>query len=144
MPDLLRFSVLTPGKTLLDVANVSKVRLKLADNGWLSIYPRHAPLLAETLAGPVTYTTTGARDEAEATFSLSLSESILQIEENNVTLFSGGELTAATAIMGEESDADTVDADAAHFDRLARVLMLSLQALPTEALGDFESGGART
>jgi len=132
VPDLLRFSVLTPGMTLLDVANVSKVRVKLVDNGWLSIYPRHAPLLGETLAGPVTYTT------AEGDETISLSESILQVFENDVTLFSGGELTALTAQIGVEDEAD-----ATHFDRLARVLMKSLQALPTEALGDFVSEGER-
>jgi len=132
VPDLLRFSVLTPGMTLLDVANVSKVRVKLVDNGWLSIYPRHAPLLGETLAGPVTYTT------AEGDETISLSESILQVFENDVTLFSGGELAASTAQIGVEDEAD-----AAHFDRLARVLMKSLQALPTEALGDFVSEGER-
>lgn len=132
MPDLLRFSVLMPDKTLLDVPNVRKVRLRLADGGWLSIYPRHAPLLGETLAGPVTYTT------AEGDETLSLSESILQIFENDVTLFSGGELTASAAQIGAEDEAD-----AAHFDRLARVLMQSLQALPTEALGDLASEGER-
>lgn len=130
VPDLLRFSVLTPDKTLLDVANVRKVRLRLADHGWLSVYPRHAPLLGETLAGPVVYTT------AEGDETLSLSESILQIFENDVTLFSGGELTASA---GQTSSGD--EADAAHFDRLARVLMQSLQALPTETLGDFASEG---
>ena len=132
MPDLLRFSVLTPDKTLLDVANVRKVRLKLADGGWLSIYPRHAPLLGETLAGPVTYIT------AEGDETISLSESILQVFENGVTLFSGGELTASMAQSGVEDGAA-----AAHFDRLARVLMKSLQALPTEALGDFAAEGER-
>ncbi|MEJ5309758.1 MAG: hypothetical protein WHX52_08290 [Anaerolineae bacterium] len=132
MPDLLRFSVLTPDRTVLDVANVRKVRLRLADGGWLSIYPRHAPLLAETLAGPVSYTT------AEGDATLSLSESILQIFENTVTLFSGGELTASAAQIGAEDEAD-----AAHFDRLARVLMQSLQALPAEALGDFAPEGER-
>jgi F0F1-type ATP synthase epsilon subunit len=130
VPDLLRFSVLTPEKTLLDVANVSKVRLRLADGGWVSIYPRHAPLLGETLAGLVTYIT----ESGEQT--ISLSESILQIAENEVTLFTGSELAASTAVVGE-------DEDAAHFDRLARVLMISLQALPTEVLGDLESEGAR-
>lgn len=134
MPDLLRFSVLTPDRTLLDVANVSKVRLKLADGGWLSVYPRHAPLLGETLAGPVLYTT-GAGEQ-----TIFLSESILQIAENDVMLFTGGELTASATMTGEKEDADAADA---HFDRLARVLMVSLQALPPETLGDLESEGAR-
>jgi F0F1-type ATP synthase epsilon subunit len=135
VPDLLRLIVLTPGKTLLEVANVSKVRLKLADGGWLSIYPRHAPLLAETMAGPLIYTT----DAGEQT--ISLSESILQVAENDVVLFAGGELTASAAPVGEGEGEDAADA---HFDRLARVLMLSLQALPAETAGDFETVGARS
>ncbi|MFN2286283.1 MAG: hypothetical protein ACK2UQ_17840 [Anaerolineae bacterium] len=138
MPDLLRLSVLTPGKTLLDVANVSKVRLRLADGGWLSIYPLHAPLLAETMAGPVTYTIQQG-DATEAASSLTLSESVLQVAENDVTLFTGGELTAFTALAGDDEDA----AADAHFDRLARVLMLSLQALPPETSDEFEITGAR-
>ena len=133
MPDRLRLSVLTPGKTLLDVANVSKVRLKLADGAWLSIYPLHAPLLGETLAGPVTYTTE-AGDE-----TLSLSESILQVAENDVTLFTGGELPISTAKVGEEGDEEAM-----HFDRLAHVLMLSLQASPAETADDFETTSVRT
>jgi F0F1-type ATP synthase epsilon subunit len=137
VPDLLRFSVLTPDRTLLDVANVSKVRLKLADGGWLSVYPRHEPLLGETLAGLVTYIT----ESGEQT--ISLSESILQVTENDVTLFTGGELTASAAVMGETEDEDATDATDAHFDRLARVLMVSLQALPPETLGDLESERAR-
>jgi F0F1-type ATP synthase epsilon subunit len=130
--ELFRLSVLMPGRTLLDVANVSKVRLKLADGAWLSIYPRHAPLLAETLAGPVTYTT-ATGDETETASSLSLSESILQVARNDVVLFTGGELTVSTALAGEEEDANAV-----HFDRLARVLMLSLQALPAETADEFD------
>ena len=137
MPDHLRLSVLTPGKTLLDVAGVSKVRLKLADGGWLSIYPRHAPLLAESMASPVLYTTAAGEQ------SIALSESILQVAENDVLLFSGGELTAPVAPVGEEEDADAADAASAasdaHFDRLARVLMLSLQALPAETADDLET-----
>jgi len=130
VPDLLRFSVLTPDKTLLDVSNVSRVRLKLADGGWLSIYPRHAPLLGETLAGPLTYITEAGEE------TISLSESILQITRNEITLFSGGELTTS---------APPTDAvDAAHFDRLARVLMVSLQALPAETQGALESEEERT
>lgn len=140
MPDLLRLSVLTPGKTLLDVANVSKVRLRLADGGWLSIYPLHAPLLAETMAGPVTYTIQQG-DATEAASSLTLSESVLQVAENDVTLFTGGELAAFTAMAGDVSDEEAA-ADA-HFDRLARVLMLSLQALPPETSDEFEISGAR-
>lgn len=140
MPDLLRFNVLTPGKALLDVANVGKVRLKLADHAWLSIYPRHAPLLAETLAGPVTYVTEAG---AETIF---ISESILQVAENNVTLFTGGELAASMSMMAAGVSGAAEDEDAAQFDRLARVLLLALSAQPVEGLDEFavEPEEART
>ncbi len=139
MPDLFRLSVLTPGKTLLDVADVRQVRLKLADHAWLSIYPRHAPLLAETLAGPVTYTTEAGAE------TIALSESILQVANDAVTLFTGGELAASLAVMSPGVSGVAEDEDAAYFDRLARVLLLSLSAHPGEGLDEFadETEGER-
>ncbi|HOT92381.1 MAG TPA: hypothetical protein PLJ78_08900 [Anaerolineae bacterium] len=121
MSEWLHFSVLTPEKKLLDVANVRKVSLKLADHGWLSIYPRHAPLLAETLAGPVKYTT------AAGTETISLAESILQVADNLVILFTVGELTAPEAGIPDVADNED-DEEAEHFDRLARALLVSLGA----------------
>ena len=129
MPDLLRLNVLTPVKTLLDVAQVQKVRLKLADHGWLSIYPYHAPLLAETLAGPVTYVI------AAAEASLSLSASLLQVADNVVTLFTAGVLTEAAPALEQDGDPE-----AARFDRLARVLLRSLGAIPGEEWREFDPG----
>ncbi len=136
MPDLLRLSVVTPGKTLLDVANVGKVRLKLADQAWLSIYPRHAPLLAETLAGPVTYTS-GASDA-----TIFVSASILQVVDNTVTLFASGELAASGVAPAAAVSGEVGDEDAARFDRLARVLLQSLSAQPIEGLDEFRDDTA--
>ncbi|HOU14947.1 MAG TPA: hypothetical protein PKZ84_17705 [Anaerolineae bacterium] len=131
MSDLLRLSVVAPGKTLLEATNVGKVRLKLADQAWLSIYPRHAPLLAETLAGPVTYTS----EAGDAT--LFVSESILQVVDNTVTLFASGELTAPVTATASDASGDIEDEDAARFDRLARVLLQSLNAQPVAGLDEF-------
>jgi F0F1-type ATP synthase epsilon subunit len=128
MPELLRLNVVTPVKTLLDVAQVRKVRLKLADHGWLSIYPYHAPLLAETVAGPVTYIT----EAAEA--SLALAESILQVAENQVTLFTAGEVADFTMATASAAAA----AEDGRFDRLARVLLKSMGATPGDEWRDFD------
>ena len=125
MPDLLRLSILTPERAVLTVAGVRTVRLKLADHGWLSIYPRHAPLLAETLAGHVTYTTDVGVE------TLFVSEGILQIAENEIALFTGGvDPTVVLAVSSEE------DVETARFDRLANVLLLALNAHPADLLGE--------
>ncbi len=118
MPDLLRLGILTPERTLLDVANVRRVSLKLADGGWLSIYPRHAPLLAETLAGPVKYTT------ATGTETISIAESVLQVMDNVVTLLTVGEPAAPET----DITAAVADEEEKHFERLARALLASLGA----------------
>jgi len=51
----LRLTVLTPAETLLEVEGVKWVRVQLADGGGISIWPGHAPLLAETVAAALHY-----------------------------------------------------------------------------------------
>ena len=52
----MRLTVLTPAETLLEVEGVKWVRVQLADGGGISIWPGHAPLLAETVAAELRYT----------------------------------------------------------------------------------------
>jgi F0F1-type ATP synthase epsilon subunit len=122
MPDLLRFHVLAPpGRMVLQVEGVQRVRVMLADGGWLSIYPGHMPLLAETLAGLVTYITDSG------TKTVDLAGGIVQIGKRGVTLFANDVVLSA-----EEDAALDTSQDAAHeaatFDRLAQVLLISLGA----------------
>ena len=51
----MRLTVLTPAETLLEVEGVKWVRVQLADGGGISIWPGHAPLLAETVAAELRY-----------------------------------------------------------------------------------------
>lgn len=132
MPDLLRFVVLSPERTLLDVGGVRKVRLLLADDAWLSIYPSHAPLLAETVAGPVTYVTDAGQDEVR------LAEGILRIGNDAVTIFTGG--ASDMAAPRTETDARSVEGEALEFDRLAHVLMLALGAHTGDVLSNEDVG----
>ena len=57
MSGVLSVTVVTPEGKLFEVEQAQKVRICLADGGWLSVYPRHAPLIGEILPGAVQITT---------------------------------------------------------------------------------------
>ncbi len=125
MADRLRLTVLTPAETLLEVAAVEKVRLKLQDGGWLSIYPLHAPLIAETMAGNVSYIEEGMMR------SINVAPGILQIAGGDITIFTSGEIGVKAAGRPPEELAE----EAERFDRLARQLLISLRAQPDGVMG---------
>jgi F0F1-type ATP synthase epsilon subunit len=52
---LWQLCVRTPVETRLAVDGVRWVRVRLADGAWISIWPGHGPLLAETVGAPVRY-----------------------------------------------------------------------------------------
>ncbi len=114
MAGTLQLTVLTPERVLLSVDEAVKVRLRLADGAWLSIYPNHAPLVAETLAGPLQYET-----EIEAG-DVELGEGILCVIHNRVDVLTRGPQQQDTAPEEIETERK--------FDRLARQLMLALGA----------------
>lgn len=118
MPNWLHLTILTPAKVLVDIAAVIKVRLKLADDMWLSIYPHHLPLIAETLVGPVTYTTT-----IEGETALPLAPGIVHIANNAVTLFTSG-----GAELQAEMETASSAVTAQEFERLAQALFTTLGA----------------
>ena len=126
----LRLMVLTPAKTLLDVAEVAWVQVQLSDGGGIGIYPGHAPLLAETVTAPLRYA-----DEL-GEHALDLEAGILQVEGDGVTIFTSG--LAQTSKVSEtarlSSPKSSEVSDGARFDRLARALLTTLQAQPEEAL----------
>jgi len=116
----LRLTVLTPDRVLLAVDSATKVRMKLADDVWLSVYPNHAPLIAEVLPGPVQYDTDAESGE------LLIAEGILQVTEGQVTVLTSGHQRGT---RGPEAHLpETHVASDQQFDRLARELLMSLQA----------------
>ena len=131
MPERLHFTVLTPERVLLDVAAVRSLRVLLADGGWLSVYPGHAPLLAETVAGPVFYVTAAGTEE------IALAEGIFSVSRDGVAIFTDG---LAEAPSAQQVAPSVAEADAATFDRLARTLMVTLGAHSRGVLGHDGEG----
>ncbi len=122
MSERLALTVLTPVETLLEASDVQRIRVELADNLPLVIYPGHAPLVAETIAGPLEYA-----NEA----------GVLKILSGEVTLFTPGSGALQLPEVEEEVE------EAERFDRLARALMESLSADPEEVVAgaDDEEAG---
>lgn len=118
MAQTLRLRVITPERVLLSVDEAAKVRLRLADRAWLSVYPYHAPLVAETLPGVLQYET-----ETEAG-EMRLGAGILRILGNEVTVLTRGQL-------GRTRETELTEEDR-RYDRLMRQLMSSLGAQSTE------------
>ena len=124
----LRLTVLTLAETLLDVEEVAWVRARLANGGGISVYPGHAPLLAETVTAPLRY----ANGSGEHV--LDLEAGILQVDRDGVTIFTSG-LVQTSEVSGTlEVPGGT------RFDRLARTLLTAMQAQPGGVLdaGDEE------
>ena len=116
MAGLLRLSVITPDQALLQVEDAARVRLKLADLAWLSIYPGHAPLLAEVLPGPVQYDTELETGEIE------IGSAILFVTNNVVTILASGQRE-----LGDEAPDEELTGSL-RFDRLAGELLAALRA----------------
>lgn len=112
----LNLTVLSPDRVILDVENVTKVRAKLRDDTRLSIYPGHAPLLAELLPGTLEY----AIDSEES--ELELSAGILQVTQQHITVF-----VSKTHEAGEVRDGPEAS-DIEQFEKLSQMLMQSLDA----------------
>jgi len=126
----LHLLVLTPTETLLDVDALAWVQLKLADGGGLGIYPGHAPLLAETVAGPLHYATASGEET-----SVDLPAGVLQICDHEITVFTLGELGDKAGIDLEK------DAGLAQFERLSRALLAALQSGASDSFPDKVSNG---
>jgi F0F1-type ATP synthase epsilon subunit len=107
--------VLTPAETLLQVEAVRWVHVRLADGAGISIYPGHAPLLAETVTASLRYA------DASGEHGFDARAGILQIRDDHVRVFTSGEPEpteqARPAGISEERQ----------FERLAQELQARLE-----------------
>jgi len=114
VPDTTRLTVITPAETLREVEDVAWVRLRLADGTGLTVYPGHAPLLAETIAAPIRYAAHGNEH------ALNAEAGILRVDRGAITVFTSGEAdleaTGPAAVSSQERE----------FKRMARELRESL------------------
>lgn len=108
----LQLTVLTPAEALLHADEVEWVQVPLADGGGIGVFPGHAPLVAETITGPVRY----ADDAGEHT--VEVSAGILQIDSEGVTILTGGFAYAQSGSYHERGP---------RFDRLAQTVATLLE-----------------
>ena len=85
----LRLSVLTPAGPLVSAEEVAWIQARLADGGSIGIWPGHAPLLAETIDGPLRYSD-GASEHA-----LELRAGLLHIDSIGATVLVPGSVETA-------------------------------------------------
>jgi F0F1-type ATP synthase epsilon subunit len=130
----LTLRVLTPDRELLRVPAARKVRVKLEDGAWLSIYPHHAPLIASVLPGPLYYEADGEIQGA-ARGEILLSGGILRVADDEVVILTQGASTSSIA------DAPEFQEGARRFDRLARELMHTLGAEARGVVGPADRRG---
>ena len=129
MAGTFKLRVVNPVETLLEVSEARRVHLRLADGTGLSIYPGHAPLLAETVTSQLQYTD----DDGEHVYNVEAG--ILQVADGEVTIFTAGESEAETtpkaSAVSEERE----------FERLARELQARLEGETDSALAGVLTTG---
>jgi len=127
MSSTLELSVLNPAETLLKVREAAWVHLRLADGTGITIYPGHAPLLAETVTAPLRY----ADKAGEHVFNVEAG--ILQVDCDAVKIFTSGQSqrkdVPKTSAVSQERE----------FERLARELRARLEGTLDHALGGMPS-----
>ncbi len=77
----LTLQVITVEGILLDVVGVHWVKAELAGDIGVSVWPGHAPLLAETVPAPLRY------GDSRGEHTLPLREGILHVEDGKVTIY---------------------------------------------------------
>lgn len=81
--------VLTPAQVLLAMPAVAWVQAQLID-GSIGIWPGHAPLLAQTVTAPLVYAQLNEAGHQTIERTATLAAGILQIDQEGVTIFTGG------------------------------------------------------
>ena len=80
----LRLSIISPTDPLVINQEVAWLQARLADGGSIGIWPGHAPLLADTVAGPIRYS------DGESEHTLELPAGVLHIDSTGATLLIPG------------------------------------------------------
>ena len=90
--NLLRFKVITPEGIMREIDNLTAVNVPLVNDYLIGIRPGHAPLIAETKQGKIICRTRTSEVHLE------LHGGVLEVENNEVIIFSAGEVTNRTSI----------------------------------------------
>jgi F0F1-type ATP synthase epsilon subunit len=105
----LTLKAITPEGVILEVDDLSAVNVPLVDGGEIGIRPSHAPLIAETEKGKVTY-----RRQNEK-MMVDLHAGILDIDNNVVTILTAGKIAETPQEFTAEPETE--------FDRMMHTLV---------------------
>ena len=83
----LSLRILSPEGPILEVDGAASINVPLVDGGGIGIRPGHAPLIAETVQGPVRYQTPDEEDQIE------VMSGILEISDNVVTILTVSQIS---------------------------------------------------
>lgn len=109
----LRLLVVTPDSQLVCKDNLIWVMASLID-GKIGIKANHAPLLAETVDGVVSF------DDGEEIGSIEVQSGILMVGQNGVTIFT-------TGLIEQDPSSQNHESGQIGFDRLARYLIRQME-----------------
>jgi F0F1-type ATP synthase epsilon subunit len=120
LSELLTLRVVSPGQVIFEGSQLKRIVAQLPD-GEIAFYPGHTPLLAETVDGAVIY------DDGDNKNEMLLFGGILRVDENVVTIFTGGRLTeeaidaGRTGLFAETSEVEE------EFSRFSQALVKRLK-----------------
>ena len=110
----LTLKVFSPNGLIHSMEDLSAINVPLANGYSIGIRPGHAPLIAETLQGPVRIRHGNQETEID------LYAGILKIRNNEVIIFTAG-------ILGESNLVKTTSQET-EYDRLMETLITKIQA----------------
>jgi len=104
----IRLLVWTPSETIVEADDLQWVHVELSEGQGVTIWPGHAPLLAETAAEALRYA------DSRGEHAVDLPPGIVHVQGNTVTVFLAGTLDEEVSRREEEGR---------RFDRLASVML---------------------
>ena len=120
MSELLTLRVVSPGEVIFEGSQIQRIVAQLPD-GQIAFFPGHTPLLAETVDGAVVY------DDGAIKKEILLFGGIVRVEENIVTIFTGGRLTEEAIETGGSGLFAEIFEEEEQFSRFSQALVKRLK-----------------
>jgi len=92
----LALQIITPDKELVNEEGIDHISFRLVDGYLISIYPQHAPILAVTSNGPITYF------QKDAKHDFHISPGIVEVKDNVVSIYTEREFKQNDDITGSK------------------------------------------
>jgi len=94
----LTLRILSPEGKIIEIENLSAVNILMVNDRSIGIRPGHAPLIAETNRGAVTYRKSGEEE------NIHIHAGVMEIRDNLVTILTAGEVSETQYGVRNEED----------------------------------------